>query len=129
MISVTLGPKNSRSLKQKATCMQGWERKMLLHSPTFLLKVLCALTGESQTVFCHITMASQAVPCSWSNMRVDCLLPVCRTDKRRVALHTSELPYAQVPPQIHREVRIRGIVDVEIRRLTLRAPATIEIHR
>jgi hypothetical protein len=30
---------------------------------------------------------------------------LCRTDKRRVARHTSELPYALVPPQIHREVR------------------------
>lgn len=48
---------------------------------------------------------------------------LCPTDKRRVARHTSELPYAQVPPQMHREVRIRGFVDLEVRCLTLQDPA------
>jgi hypothetical protein len=41
-----------------------------------------------------------------------------RIDKRRVALHTPELPYAQVPLELDREARIRGIVDLEMRHLT-----------
>jgi hypothetical protein len=41
-----------------------------------------------------------------------------RIDKRRVVLHTPELPYAQVPLELDREVRIRGIVDLQIRHLT-----------
>jgi len=41
-----------------------------------------------------------------------------RTDRKRVTLHTSELPYAEVPLELDREVRIQGVVDLEIRRLT-----------
>jgi hypothetical protein len=41
-----------------------------------------------------------------------------RTDSRRVALHTSDLNYAQVSLELEREARIRGVVDLEVRHLT-----------
>jgi hypothetical protein len=40
-----------------------------------------------------------------------------RADTRRVTLHTSELAYSQVSLDLDQEVRIHGVVDLEVRRL------------
>jgi hypothetical protein len=41
-----------------------------------------------------------------------------RADSRRVTLHTSDLPFAQVSVELEREAQVRGVVDLEIRHLT-----------
>lgn len=55
------------SLKQKSTSTQGWEPRMLLHSPICLLEAWCASTSGSPIVFCHFETASQAASSSWLN--------------------------------------------------------------
>lgn len=57
----------ARSLKQKSTSTQGWEPRMLLHSPICLLEAWCASTSGSPIVFCHFETASQAASSSWLN--------------------------------------------------------------
>jgi hypothetical protein len=63
--------------------------------------------GETSRAFFLIEHALGLVCCRLS-----------RTTSRRVVLHTSELNYAQIPFDLEREARIRGVVDLEIRQLT-----------
>lgn len=60
------------SLKQKSTSTQGWEPRMLLHSPICLLEAWCASTRGSPIVFCHFETASQAASSSWLNTPTEC---------------------------------------------------------
>jgi hypothetical protein len=100
----------ARSLKQKATCMQAWERKIAFAFPHLLVESIVRIDRREPDGFLphHNGQSSRALFLVEHAGGIVCCR-LCLTDKRRVAL--------------------RGIVDLEIRRSTLRAHATIDIHR